>query len=188
MSAMFGKIGEIIIAIIIMISTFGCANGMILTGARVYYQMAKDRLFFSKLAHLDNKTDVPANSLWAQCAWICLLILFCGNYSELLDYVIYSALIFYVITTIGIFVYRFKFPESEQKIRINSFYGLFFIIASSYIIYSLTIHKALHSMRALGLVLLGIPVYLLWKRFGSHSRMKLEEVTQEAKTQEEIQK
>lgn len=188
MSAMFGKIGEIIIAIIIMISTFGCANGMIMTGARVYYQMAKDRLFFSKLAHLDEKTDVPANSLWAQCAWICLLILFCGNYSELLDYVIYSALIFYVITTIGIFVFRYKFPESEQKLRINSFYGLFFIIASSYIIYSLTIHKALHSMRALGLVLLGIPVYLLWKKFGSHSKMKLAEVTAEEKAAEEAEK
>lgn len=179
MSAMFGKIGEIIIAIVIMISTFGCANGMILTGARVYYQMAKDRLFFRNLAKIDRKSRVPANSLWAQCAWICLLILFCGNYSELLDYVIYSALIFYVITTIGIFVFRYKFPESEQKLRINSFYGLFFIASSSYIIYSLTLHKTLHSMRALGLVLLGIPVYLLWKKFGSRSKLAVPETSQE---------
>ena len=75
-------------AVIIAISAFGCANGMILTGSRVYYKMAKDKIFFRSLAKIDRKTRVPVNSLWFQCAWICLLILW-GSYFKLLDFVIY---------------------------------------------------------------------------------------------------
>ena len=117
-SEIFGTIGKDIIAVIIMISAFGCANGMILTGSRVYYKMAKDRAFFRPLALINRKTKVPVNSLWAQCIWICILILW-GNYSELLDFVIYASLLFYILVTAGIFVYRKKFPHANKKFRNN---------------------------------------------------------------------
>ena len=93
MSAIFGEIGKKIIAVIIMISAFGCANGMVMAGARVYYKMAKDRLFFRSLAVINRKTKVPVNSLWLQFAWITALIVW-GNYTQLLDFVIFASLIF----------------------------------------------------------------------------------------------
>ncbi len=157
------EIGTSIIALIILISATGSANGLIMTGARVYYQMAKDNLLFEKLAVVNPQTQVPANSLILQCIWSCVLILFSGNYSELLDFVIYAALIFYVLTAIGIFVYRFRYKELLQK-KINSIYNLFFITIGSYIIYSLTIHKFINSMKTLIIIATGIPIYFVWKK------------------------
>ena len=158
-----GALGEIIIALIIMISACGSANGLIMTGARVYYQMAKDNLLFGKLAKLNKETNVPVNSLLLQCFWSGVFILFCGNYSELLDYVIYAALIFYVLTVIGIFVYRIKYKETIQN-KINSLYGVFFIVVGSFILYSLTIHKFANSMKTLLIIATGIPIYYTWKK------------------------
>jgi len=163
MSSMFGEVGRTIIAVIIMISAFGCANGMVLAGARVYYQMAKDRLFFRKLAYINRRTKVPENSLWTQCLWISGLILW-GNYSQLLDFVIYASLIFYVITMVGIFVYRKKFPDSDKSLRINSFYASSFIIISVLIILCLSIYKTQYTMPGLLITLAGVPVYFLWNR------------------------
>ena len=159
-----GPIGEFIIALIIMISACGSANGLIMTGARVYYQMAKDNLLFRSLAQINNKTNVPVNSLLLQCFWSSVFILFCGNYSELLDYVIYAALIFYVLTVIGIFVYRHKYKETIQN-KVNSIYGIFFIAVGSFIIYSLTIHKFANSMKTLLIIATGIPIYWAWQKF-----------------------
>lgn len=159
-----GAIGKIIIAVIILISACGSANGLIMTGARVYYQMAKDKLLFRRLAIINKDTQVPVNSLLLQCLWSCVFILFCGNYSELLDYVIYAALIFYVLTVIGIFVYRLKYKETIQK-KVNCLYGLFFILTGSFIIYSLTIHKFASSMKTLIIIATGIPIYYVWKKF-----------------------
>ncbi len=164
MQRITGAIGEIIIALIIMISACGSANGLIMTGARVYYQMAEDNLLFKSLAHLDKKTKTPANSLWLQCIWSCVFILFCGNYSELLDYVIYAALIFYVLTVIGIFVYRFR---NKEKIcnKVNNFYGIFFILTGTFILYSLSINKFESSLKTLIIIATGIPIYFAWKKF-----------------------
>lgn len=159
-----GAIGKIIIAVIILISACGSANGLIMTGARVYYQMAKDKLLFRRLALINKNTNVPVNSLLLQCLWSCVFILFCGNYSELLDYVIYAALIFYVLTVIGIFIYRLKYKETIQN-KVNSLYGLFFIITGSFIIYSLTVHKFASSMKTLIIIATGIPIYYVWKKF-----------------------
>ncbi len=159
-----GAIGEIITAVIIMISACGSANGLIMTGARVYYQMAKDNLLFRRLAVVNDKTKVPVNSLLLQCFWSCMFIIFCGNYSELLDYVIYAALIFYVLTAIGIFVYRFKNKETIQN-KVNSLYGIFFIAVGSFILYSLTIHKFANSMKTLLIIATGIPIYLVWTKY-----------------------
>ena len=159
-----GPIGEIIIALIIMISACGSANGLVMTGARVYYQMAKDNLLFRSLAKINEKTNVPVNSLLLQCFWSSVFILFCGNYSELLDYVIYAALIFYVLTAIGIFVYRVKNKETIKN-KVNSIFGIFFIAVGSFIIYSLTIHKFANSIKTLLIIATGIPIYYAWQKF-----------------------
>ena len=161
-----GTIGTLIIAVIILISACGSANGLIMTGARVYYQMAKDNLLFEKLAIINQKTNVPVNSLVLQCFWSCILILFCGNYSELLDYVIYAALIFYVLTAIGIFVYRIRYKEEVQT-KLNNIFNIFFISIGSYIIYSLTIHKFENSITTLIIIATGIPIYFFWKKIRS---------------------
>ena len=163
MTAIFGSIGKLLIAVIIMISAFGCANGMILAGARVYYQMAKDRLFFRSLAVINRKTKVPVNSLWVQCAWISGLILW-GNYTQLLDFVIFASLIFYVVTMIGIFRFRKLFPESDQKLRVHSFYAISFIVISTYIIGCLAVYKPTYTLPGLLITLAGLPVYFLWNR------------------------
>lgn len=159
----FGNIGKDIIAVIIMISAFGCANGMILTGSRVYYKMAKDRAFFRPLALINRKTRVPVNSLWAQCIWICILILW-GSYSELLDFVIYASLIFYILVTAGIFVYRKKFPNGSKKFRINNFFPITFLILATYIVICLSIYKPLYTIPGLLITIAGIPVFHIWKK------------------------
>ena len=145
-----------------MISAFGCANGMILTGSRVYYKMAKDRAFFRPLAVINRKTKVPVNSLWAQCIWICVLILW-GNYSELLDFVIYASLIFYILVTAGVFVYRKKF-SSNSGFKINNFFPVTFLILATYIVICLTIYKPLYTIPGLFITIAGIPVFYVWKK------------------------
>ena len=156
----FGVAGKYVSALIIMISAFGCANGMILTGSRVYYKMAKDRAFFRPLALINRKTKVPSNSLWAQCIWICILILW-GNYSQLLDFVIYSSLLFYFLVTAGVFVYRKKCPE--KKYRISTFFPTTFLILAGYILVCLTIYKPMYTIPGLLITLAGIPVFHFWK-------------------------
>lgn len=163
MSAIFGPIGKTVIAVIIMISAFGCANGMVMAGARVYYKMAKDRLFFRNLAVINRKTKVPVNSLWLQCAWISGLILW-GNYTQLLDFVIFASLIFYVITMVGIFVYRKKFPESNKALRVNNFYAISFIVIATYIIGCLAVFKPTYTLPGLLITIAGLPVYFLWNK------------------------
>ena len=162
-SEIFGTIGKDITAVIIMISAFGCANGMILTGSRVYYKMAKDRAFFRPLAAINRKTKVPVNSLWAQCIWICILILW-GNYSELLDFVIYASLLFYILVTAGIFVYRKKFPNKNVKYRVSNFFPVTFLILATYIVICLSIYKPLYTIPGLLITIAGIPVFYIWKK------------------------
>lgn len=161
-----GAAGELIIALIIMISACGSANGLIMTGARVYYQMAKDKLLFRSLAVINRKTKVPVNSLLLQCIWVSAFILFCGNYTQLLDYVIYAALIFYLLTVIGIFIYRIRY-KTQAINRTNSFYGIFFIIIGSFILYSLSMYKFVNSVQTLLLISSGLPVYFVWRKIKS---------------------
>src|ERR1019366_1874566 len=104
-----------IMALLIMISTFGCINGMVLAGARVYYAMARDGLFFARIGSL-NRQGVPRNGLIVQCVWACLLTL-SGTYSDLLDYVIFAVLVFYVLTMAGLFVLRRTQPDAERPYR-----------------------------------------------------------------------
>ncbi|MBR1618174.1 APC family permease [bacterium] len=163
MNNIFSSKGLLIIAIIIAISAIGCANGMILTGSRIYYKMAKDRLFFRPLAYIQRRTKVPVNSLWAQCIWICILILW-GNYAQLLDYVIYSAIIFYIITIFGIFKMRKLYPDAPNVYKVPNFVPITFIVLASCVVIILTIFKPLYTVTGLFITLLGIPVYHFWKK------------------------
>ena len=163
MQTIFGTKALKIIAIIIAISAFGCANGMILTGSRVYYKMAKDRIFFRSLAYINRRTKVPQNSLWLQCFWICVLIMW-GNYAQLLDYVIYSSIIFYAITIFGIFKMRKLYPKTKDVYQVPNWIPITFVVLASIIIISLTVFKPMYTVPGLVITILGLPVYKLWNK------------------------
>ncbi len=157
----FGDMGTYIIAIMIMISTFACNNGLIMAGARVYYTMAKDKLFFKKAAHL-NQASVPSWALWAQCIWASILCL-TGKYGDLLDFVVIIVLIFYILTIYGIFILRKKRPDAERPYKAFGYPilpALYIIIASALII-GLLYSKFSTCGWGIFIMLLGIPVYYL---------------------------
>lgn len=161
-----GKAGAYFLAILIMISTFSCDNGIILSGARAYYAMAKDGLFFPGMARL-NKAGVPGVALWMQCAWSCLLCL-SGSYGDLLNYVMFSVILFYVITIIGIFVLRRTRPDAPRPYRAAGYpvVPLLYIILASAFCFILLTNPATStfSQRGLLLVALGVPVYFFFGR------------------------
>lgn len=157
----FGPSGTIIIAVMIMISTFGCNNGLILAGARVYYTMARDALFFQKAGEL-NRHQVPANSLWFQCFWASALCL-TGRYNDLLALVIFGVLIFYVLTIIGIYILRVKRPEIHRPYKAFGYPVLpaIYIVVASGLAVLLLIFETSFTLPGLGIILVGIPVYYL---------------------------
>ena len=160
----FGAPAAAIMAALIMVSTFGCNNGLILAGARVYYAMARDRLFFRRAGELNAKS-VPGVALAVQAVWASLLCL-TGTYGNLLDYVIFAVLIFYILTVTGIFVLRRTRPDAERPYRAWGYPvvpGLY-VLAAAAISLDLLITKPLYTWPGLGIVLLGIPVYLVWTR------------------------
>ena len=163
---MLGPGAQQVMAIAIMISTFGCINGLLLAGARVYFAMSRDGLFFRAVAKLNPRTHSPNASLVVQCAWACLLCL-SGTYSDLLDYVIFAVLIFYALTTSAIFVLRRTRPNMERPYKAWGYPVIpaFYIICASSISLLLLVYKPRYTWPGLGLVLLGVPVYFLWKRF-----------------------
>jgi APA family basic amino acid/polyamine antiporter len=163
-SNIFGGASELIMAVLIMISTFGCNNGLILAGARVYYAMAKDNLFFKAAGRL-NKNSVPAAALVFQGIWASILCL-SGTYSDLLDYVIFAVLIFYILTISGIFVLRKKKPNLERPCRAFGYpvLPLIYIFLAGTISTILLIYKPQYTWPGLIIVLIGIPIYLLWKK------------------------
>ncbi|HYF68300.1 MAG TPA: amino acid permease [Ohtaekwangia sp.] len=155
----FGPAGTVVIAVMIMISTFGCNNGLIMAGARVYYSMAKDKLFFQKASEL-NRHNVPANSLWMQCLWASLLCL-TGKYNELLALVIFGVLIFYALTIFGIFILRKTQPETPRPYKAFGYPYLpaLYIIIASCLAFLLLIFETNFTLPGLGIILFGIPVY-----------------------------
>jgi len=160
----FGGSAAAIMAIAIMISTFGCTNGLILAGARVYYAMAQNGLFFKKAGEL-NEHGVPANGLILQGLWAALLTL-SGTYGNLLDYVIFAALLFYVLTVAGIFVLRRKRPDAARPYKAWGYPVMpaLYIILATLIMIDLLIYKPAYTWPGLGLVLTGVPVYFFWRR------------------------
>ncbi|HVP14550.1 MAG TPA: amino acid permease, partial [Terriglobales bacterium] len=161
----FGASAAVIMAALIMVSTFGCNNGLILAGARVYYAMARDRLFFARAGALNDKS-VPGWALGAQAVWASLLCL-SGTYSNLLDYVVFAVLLFYIFTVWGIFILRRTRPDAERPYRAIGYpvVPALYVLAAAAISVDLLITKPLYTWPGLGIVLLGIPVYLLWTRF-----------------------
>ena len=160
----FGPRAVEIMAVAIMISTFGCMNGMILAGARVYYAMARDGLFFRGVARIDPRRHTPAVSLAVQCAWACLLTL-SGTYSDLLDYVIFAVLLFYMLTIAGVFVLRRRRPDWDRPYRAIGYpvVPALYVAAAGLIEVLLLIYKPRYTWPGLIIVLLGVPVYYLWR-------------------------
>ena len=160
---MFGSYGGKIMAIAIMISGFGCCNGLILAGARVYYAMAKDGLFFRKVAQLHPTYKTPVVSLMIQMVWTVILCV-SGSYGQLLDYIVFAVLVFYILTIFGLFVLRRTHPEAERPYRAIGYP----VLPAIYIIMALLIdvvllrYKPQYTWPGLIIVLLGIPVYYLW--------------------------
>ena len=174
LSAIFGAKGAVVMAIAIVISTFGCNNGLILAGSRVAYAMAKDGLFFKATGKLNEK-GVPGVALVYQGIWIVVLILMrtrkpdgtYGNlYSELLDYVVFAALLFYALTVVGVFLLRAKRPELERPYRAFAYplVPLLYIVAAIGIMGVLALYKTQTAGAGIVIVLLGLPVYWLWSR------------------------
>jgi basic amino acid/polyamine antiporter, APA family len=157
----FGSFGTILIAIMIMVSTFGCNNGLILAGARVYYTMAKDGLFFKQVGTL-NQNGVPAKALWIQCLWTCILCL-SGKYGDLLDYVVFVVLIFYILTIIGIFKLRRSRPDIDRPYKAFGYPILpaIYIVLATAMCIALLFTKPTYSSFGLVIVLAGIPIYYL---------------------------
>ncbi len=161
----FGGPAAVIMAVLIMISTFGCNNGLVLSGARVYYAMARDGLFFGATGKLNRKA-VPGTALVVQCVWACLLCL-SGTYSDLLDYVVFAVLIFFVLIVSGIFILRKKRPDWERPYKAWGYpvVPALYIVVAAAIAVDLLIFKTKNTVPGLLIVLLGIPVFLLRKRF-----------------------
>jgi APA family basic amino acid/polyamine antiporter len=165
MQQAFAGYGAKIMAAMILVSTFGCANGMLLAGARVYYAMSRDGLFFRAVGRLNAKSRTPVVSLWVQLFWTCLLCL-SGSYSQLLDYVIFAVLVFYILTIGGLFVLRVKRPQAERPYKAFGYPVLpaLYIVMATWICAVLLRYKPQYTWPGLLLVLLGIPVYIFWSR------------------------
>ncbi|HWR75537.1 MAG TPA: amino acid permease, partial [Bacteroidales bacterium] len=168
-SSIFGDYAALIMAVLIVISTFGCNNGLILSGARVYYAMATDRLFFRKVGDLNRKA-VPGPGLWVQFIWASVLCL-SGSYSQLLDYVVFAVLIFYVLTIAAVFVLRFKRPDAERPYKAFGYpiIPAVYIILAVTIMIILLIYKPAFTWPGLVIVVIGIPVYYIWRRLNKQA-------------------
>jgi basic amino acid/polyamine antiporter, APA family len=169
----FHSAGAYLMAAAILISTFGCANGMSLAGARVYYAMSQDGLFFKSVGKLHPRFKTPAAGLLVQAAWTVVLCV-SGSYGQLLDYIIFAVLLFYILTIVGLFVLRFKRPDAPRPYKAFGYPVLpaLYILMAGWICIVLLRYKPQYTWPGLVLVLLGIPVYLFW----SVQKKKLSEI------------
>jgi basic amino acid/polyamine antiporter, APA family len=164
MSVVFGDYAAVIMAVLIMISTFGCNHGLIMAGARVYYAMAMDGLFFKKVGEI-NKKGVPGFALIIQGVWSILLCM-SGTYNNLLDFVIFAVLIFFALTILAIFVLRVKKPDIPRPYKAFGYPVIpaIYILATVFIMFILLKYKPNYTYPGLIIVLAGIPVYYIWRR------------------------
>jgi APA family basic amino acid/polyamine antiporter len=178
-NVIFPGAGATIMAVAIMVSTFGCNNGLILAGARAYYAMARDGLFFRRVGEL-NKNHVPAWGLIIQGIWAGILVLprtvkadgSYGNlYGNLLDYVISAALIFYILTIAGLFLLRWKRPDAERPYKAFGYpvVPILYIVGAAVILLVLFIYQTATTWPGLLIVISGVPIYFLWKILGKKS-------------------
>lgn len=170
----FGTTATVIMAILIMISTFSCNNGIILSSVRVYQAMARDGLFFRRMKE-DNKNGVPGFALWIQFIWAALLTL-SGKYGPLLDYVMFGVMLFYILTIAGIFILRRTRPDAERPYKAFGYpvIPVVYIIFAALFCINLLYAKPENSIPGLILILAGIPVYFIWRRVNSGATVKAE--------------
>jgi basic amino acid/polyamine antiporter, APA family len=159
----FGSAGAWLMAAAILVSTFGCANGMTLAGARVYYAMSNDGLFFKSVGTLHPRYKTPVAGLVVQAVWTILLCV-SGSYGQLLDYIIFAVLVFYILTIAGLFVLRFKRPDAPRPYKALGYPILpaIYMLMAAWICIVLLRYKPQYTWPGLVLVLLGIPVYFFW--------------------------
>jgi basic amino acid/polyamine antiporter, APA family len=165
LSQMFGSLGGSLMAVAIIVSSIGCSNGLILAGARVYYAMAKDGLFFRRVARLHPTHKTPAVSLMVQMVWTCILCV-SGSYGQLLDYIIFAVLVFYILTIVGLFVLRRRHPNAERPYRAIGYPVLpaIYVAMALFIDVVLLRYKPQYTWPGLMIVLIGVPVYFAWSR------------------------
>jgi APA family basic amino acid/polyamine antiporter len=163
-SMTFGAPALFLMAGLIMISTFGCNNGLILAGARVTYAMARDGLFFRKVGSL-NSHAVPGWGLTLQAIWAGALCL-SGTYGDLLDYVVFAVLVFYILTVVGVFILRKKRPGVERPYRAFGYPVLpaLYVAAAAAICVDLLVYKPAYTWPSVLILLLGVPAYALWRK------------------------
>ena len=165
LQVVFSRTGALLMAGAILVSTFGCANGLTLAGARVYYAMSRDGLFFRAAGKLHPRWHTPVAALIVQAVWTCFLCL-SGSYSQLLDYIICTELIFYILTILCLFVLRIKRPHAERPYRAIGYPVLpaMYILMAAWICIVLLRYKPQYTWPGLVIVLLGIPVFAVWSR------------------------
>jgi APA family basic amino acid/polyamine antiporter len=172
LQAMLGDAGLYLMAGAIMISTFGCNNGLILSGARVYYAMARDDLFFRRAGELHPTYRTPAFALVAQAVWTSLLCL-SGTYAELLNYVIFAALLFFMLTTVGLFLLRIRRPDAERPVKAVGYPWVpgVYVLLTGLLCLNLLVQPRQQRYAGLGLIIIavGVPVYYAWRRWAARS-------------------
>lgn len=167
LGVLYGHAGAALIAVAILISTFGCTNGLILAGARIYYAMAKDGLFFQRVAHL-NRNAVPSRGLWFQGLWACLLCL-SGTYTQLLNYVMFAVFLFYILTIAGLFILRIKQPSLPRPYKVLGYPvlpAIYILLAIFFDVVVLWVFPQ-YAGGGLLLVLIGVPVFYIWRKWAA---------------------
>jgi APA family basic amino acid/polyamine antiporter len=160
----FGSGGAVLIAVAVMISTIGANNALILTGARIYYAMARDGMFFKSVGTV-NQHSTPGVALWVQCVWASVLCL-SGTYRQLLDFVVFAVVMFYILTIFGLFVLRFRRPEMPRPYRVLGYPVLpgLYLLFGVFLEIQLLHYKPQYTWPGLFIVLLGVPVYWFWRK------------------------
>lgn len=163
-SIIMGNVGVLLMAGLIMVSTFGCNIGLILSGGRLFYAMAKDGLFFKRAGELNNY-DVPEKALWFQCLWACILCV-SGKYGDLLTYATFASLLFYVLTIGGLFILRKREPDTERPYKAFGypFVPILYMIITGLICVDLLIYDTRNTGLGLFIVALGVPVYYIFMK------------------------
>jgi APA family basic amino acid/polyamine antiporter len=164
LAVVFGNVSKYIMAALIMVSTFGCNNGLILAGSRLFQSMAANGLFFEPVKDL-NKNGVPAKSMILQFVWSSVLCL-SGSYGDLLDYSTFASLIFYIVTILGLFILRKKEPDTPRPYKAFGYpvVPAIYILLAGFICIDLLVFKTFNAGMGVLMILLGIPVFYLFNR------------------------
>lgn len=160
-----GNTGALVISCIILVTTLGCTNSTVLMPPRVYYAMAKDRLFFPSAAHIDPVSHTPNRAIWIQGIWACILVL-SGSFDQLTDMLIFAAFFFYGATALGVFILRHREPNAERPYRVFGYpiVPAIFVLFCASLIYITLRDKPREALMGIGLMLTGIPFYFYWNR------------------------